>query len=316
MFRKYLYVLTSSVLLWKVHTYSLQGKRVLVTGSSGGIGRGIALELGQKHGCEVLVHYHERSKGAENTVTDILNRGGACAGCVQADFRDPLEIHRMMRQIDEEIWPDGWDILINNAGVVSKLALEDDNDELAVWHECMAVNLHAPRLLSQLALPRMRTRIQERIEIQGSRSSSSSPLPTSNGGVIINISSIHSEKSNEYMGAYAASKAALDSLTRTLALEYAEYGIRVNALAPGVVPVERTQQAFFTTSGESTDAAKSWEAHVPARTLGQVEQVAEAVLPLLTNDWITGAIWQIDGGMMARSNMPPRPRPLIEGGRI
>lgn len=150
----------------------------------------------------------------------------------------------MNRQIDH-VWPDGFDILINNAGIVTKLALEDDDtSDLRIWHECMAVNLHAPRLLGQLALPRIRKR---------------------QGGVIINVSSIHGDKSSEYMGVYAATKAALDSLTRTMALEWAPYNIRVNAIAPGVVPVERTADVFT----ESSEMTKLWKENCPCVSLGE-----------------------------------------------
>jgi glucose 1-dehydrogenase len=262
--------------------YSLLGKRALVTGSSGGIGKGIALELGRQ-GCHVLVHYHQRQQGAESTAQEIQAAGGISSGIIQADFRDTPEIHRLFRELDT-IWPEGLDILINNAGIVTKVALEDEDAELSAWHECMAVNLHAPRLLSHLALPRMKQR---------------------GGGVILNVSSIHGEKSNEYVAAYAASKSALDSLTRSMAMEYAAYNIRVNAIAPGVVPVERTAQVFADPA-----VAQSWADRIPLRRLGAVDQVAAATIPLITNEWVTGAIWQIDGGMMARSNMPDRQRPL------
>ena len=259
--------------------YSLAGKRALVTGSSGGIGKGIALALGEL-GCHVTVHYHERVEGAKDTQQRIQSE---CPGCFQADFREPKEIHRLIGDDVDSVWPDGFDILINNAGVVQKLALEDEDTES--WQACMAVNLHAPRLLSQLSLPRMKRR---------------------GGGVIVNVSSIHGEKSNEYMGAYAASKAALDSLTRTMAVEWAPYNVRVNAIAPGVVPVERTAAAFA-----DPNIVEAWKEKLPLRTLGTVEEVAQATLGLITNEWVTGSVWQIDGGMMARSNMPQRPRPNV-----
>lgn len=258
----------------------LTGKRALVTGSSGGIGKGIALALGQA-GCQILAHYHERQAGADATAQSL---GEACAGIVQADFRVPKDIHTMMEEHVDAIWPDGFDILVNNAGIVTKLALEDDTSNLHAWHECMAINLHAPRLLGQLALSRMQKR---------------------KGGVIVNVSSIHGERSAEYMGTYAATKAALDSLTRTMALEWAPYNVRVNAIAPGVVPVERTAEAF--TDGSPT--TELWKDKLPLRKLGRVQDVADATVAMVTNEWLTGSIWQIDGGMMARGNLPNRPRP-------
>ena len=111
------------------------------------------------------------------------------------------------------------------------------------------------------------------------------------------------------MAAYAASKAALESLTRSMAMEWAAHGVRVNAIAPGVVPVERSRDAFA-----DPEAVENWASRIPLHRLGTVEEIAAACIPLLTNEWITGAVWQIDGGMMARSNMPDRPRPLVPGG--
>lgn len=276
-----------------VAAYSLQGKRVVVTGSSGGIEKGIALALAGQ-GADVLVHYHTRAHGAAQTAHAITHdTPGTVAGVFGCDFRDPAAIQKLFADDLDGIWPDGFDVLVNNAGIVTKMALEDDNDDtLSAWHETLQVNLHAPRLLSHLALPRMRKR-------------ANSGKTTGDGdGVILNVSSIHGENSNEYMGAYAVSKSALDALTRAMALEYATYNIRVNAIAPGVVPVERTAAAFADQA-----VAGPWLERIPLHRLGSVEQVAAACLPLITNEWLTGVIWQIDGGMMARANMPERPRP-------
>jgi glucose 1-dehydrogenase len=285
-----LLLLTAVCYTDSVTAYSLQGKRVVVTGSSGGIGKGIALALAQE-GADVLVHYCTRAEGAAQTARAITHdTPGTVAGVFGCDFRDPAAIQKLFANDLDGIWPEGFDVLVNNAGIVTKMALEDDNDDtLSAWHETLQVNLHAPRLLSHLALPRMRKRANSK---------------TGGGGVILNVSSIHGEKSNEYMGAYAVSKSALDALTRAMALEYAVYNIRVNAIAPGVVPVERTAAAFADKA-----VADPWLKKIPLHRLGTVEQVAAACLPLITNEWLTGVIWQIDGGMMARSNMPERPRP-------
>lgn len=257
---------------------SLTGKRALVSGSSGGIGAAIAKRLAQE-GAHVLVHYHTRRDGAIATKNEI---GGMCSGILQCDFRSPKAITQMMERVDD-VWPEGFDVLINNAGIVTKMASDDDDEDLSAWHETLAVNLHAPLQLSRLAKRRMKN---------------------DDGGVIINVSSIHGERSVEFMTAYAASKAALDSLTRGLALEYAPDKVRVNAIAPGVVPVERTATAFA-----DPNVVNMWLPHLPVDRLGNVESIADATIPLITNDWVTGTVWTIDGGMMARSNMPIRPRP-------
>jgi len=273
-----------------VQAYQLQDKRVLVTGSSGGIGRGLAVELARK-GAHVIIHYNQREAGAFETKQLIhvqqqqqrqQEQAGRCDGIIQCDFRDLSNINEMVRQVDA-IWQDGFDVLINNAGTVSKKALEDDDTSLNQWQDTLNVNLNAPRLLSQLALSRMKPRGE---------------------GVIINVSSIHGERSNEYMAAYAVSKAGLDMLTRAMAIEFAQYKVRVNAIAPGVVVVERTADTFADPAN-----VQPWTDRLLTGTLGTVEQIARATVPLITNDWITGTIWQIDGGMMARNNMPPRERP-------
>ena len=276
-----------------------------MTGSSGGIGRGMAIELARQ-GCQVLVHYNERLEMAnetanflnqlwDNEVDEETGRASipACAGILQCDFRSLSNLQRFQREIDD-IWPEGYDILINNAGIIGKLAMEDDNDMLSHWNEIMAVNLHAPRWLSQSAVSRMKRR---------------SSFGSQGGGTILHVSSIHGEKSNEYMSAYAASKAALDSLTRSMAIEFSSNGIRVNAIAPGIVAVERTIDALSDPKNR-----EPWEERIPLGRIGSVEDVAEAMLPLLTNDWLTGTIWKIDGGISARGNGPTRARPLRRGG--
>lgn len=268
--------------------YSLQGKHALITGSAGGIGKGIALELVEK-GAKVIIHYNVRQKEAQELQEQL---GDSCLGILHCDFRRSETIPAFMDRVLELCTDKAadskdachLDVLVNNAGVVMKIALEDDDESLTAWHEVLAVNLNAPTLLGKLACTHMK---------QSGRD-----------GVIINISSIHGEKSNEYMGAYAASKAGLDSVTRTMAIEFAPFGIRVNAVAPGVVPVERTFQVFRDPANRAP-----WEERLSLGRLGSVEQVAQATSAMIENDWVTGTIWQVDGGMMCRANMPVRPRP-------
>jgi len=281
----------SDTILGAAQAYSFEGKRAVVTGSSGGIGRGIALALARE-GCRVMIHYHVRQSLAEETA-ELIRRdanSSSLAGIVQADFRDNSQIREMMNKIDD-VWPDGYDILVNNAGIVSKQALEDDDDRtLTTWYDTMQVNLHAPRLLSHMSVPRMRKR------------------NSGDGGVILQVSSIHGERSNEYVAPYSASKAALDMLTRSMAMEYAPYGIRSVGVAPGIVAVERTADVFA-----DPDAVKAWTDRMPIPRLGRVEDVADVVVQMIRSEWVTGAVWQVDGGIMARSNLPDRARPTPPG---
>jgi hypothetical protein len=124
------------------------------------------------------------------------------------------------------------------------------------------------------------------------------------GGVIINNTSVHGSRSAEYMTAYAESKAALESLTRGLTCKYAPDDVRVNAKAPRVVPVERMAELF-----SDKDVVDVWMPRIPLGRLGTVEDVAHATLLLVTNEWMTGTVLTVDGGMMARANMPIQPRP-------
>ena len=277
----------------------LSGKTAFVSGSSGGIGKAIAKKFAAA-GADVILHYNLRKDGAvhtrdeiNNAYEDAMNRSseemdgrsipGRCLGIIHADFRNPEEVTSLFHFIVNDLLQDRQlDILINNAGIVTKLAVEDDDDDLTIWHETMAVNLHSPLQLMRLAHGHMKSK----------------------GGVIINNTSIHGSRSVEFMNAYAASKAALDSLTRGLALEYAADRVRVNAIAPGVVPVERTEQVF-----SNKNVVDLWKPHLPVGRLGHVDDVADATLLLATNEWMTGSILTVDGGMMARANMPIRPRP-------
>lgn len=242
---------------------SLRGKTALVTGSSGGIGAGIAQVFAQA-GADVIVHYNSRKDGAISTFKSINgcydlavsnsdggDLPGRCLGIIQADFRDPSAVDQMFDCVQNYILKDNrLDILVNNAGIVTKLALEDDDNTLSSWHETMAVNLHAPLQLMKLAHSHMK----------------STNTKSRKGGVIINNTSIHGSRSVEFMTSYAASKAALDSLTRGLACEFAVDGVRVNGIAPGVVPVERTAAAFA--DPKVTDM---WLPHLPIGRLGTVE---------------------------------------------
>mmetsp|Transcript_11920 Transcript_11920/g.17880 ORF Transcript_11920/g.17880 Transcript_11920/m.17880 type:complete len:304 (-) Transcript_11920:21-932(-) len=263
-------------------SFTFSGKKALVTGSSGGIGAAIAKELAKK-GCRVMVHYNTRYEGAKFTRDTILDEGGICDGMIQCDFRDPSNISHMMKILDKE-WAGEIDILVNNAGVITKGAAEDEDEDFSSWMETMQINLNAPYQLSKLSYERMKNQ--------------------ADGGNIINISSIHGSISCEYMVAYAASKAAMDRMTAGLSSEWARNGVRVNAVAPGIVPVERTQEILSQQASQDT-----WLPHLPVGRMGTAEECAHSVIYLCENEWTSGSILTLDGGMTARINMPFRPKP-------
>lgn len=262
-----------------VHVYEqmflsnlMPSSHFLVVWNSGGIGKGIAIKLAE-HGANIMAHYNSRKEGAVETCKSIRSAGNSCEGILHCDFRSPKAIDDMFSTLDGR-WEGELDILVNNAGIVSKFAMEDENDDLSVWHETMAVNLHAPVQLSRLAHQRMKTK---------------------GDGVIVMNSSIHGTVSVEWMIAYAASKAALDQVTRGLSSEWAADGIRVNSVAPGVVPVERTEAVL-----NSPDSQKLWLPHLPVGRMGSVDDISEAVAYICSAKWMSGSVLTIDGGMTAR----------------
>lgn len=258
----------------------LQGKRVLVTGASGGLGAAMAKAYARS-GARVMVHYFSRRDGAERTLASIHEAGGEGALC-RADLRSEKAIERLMQET-VAAWG-GLDVLMNNAGVVLKARVLDAGAEY--WDDTLSVNLRAPYLLSRLAARQM--------------------IAQGQGGVILHNSSIHARNSVQNFSAYAASKAGLEALAKVQALEWAAHGIRVNCVAPGVVPVERTAEALAA-------AEPQWLPHLPLGRYGEVKDIAELTMFLSSAraGWITGQAFIADGGMSARMDMPRRPAPEL-----
>lgn len=204
----------------------------------------------------------------------------------QSDFTNPANVCDLMEIVDK-VWGGQIDILINNAGIVTKLAADDEDETISSWTQTMQVNLNAPYHLSKLAHDRMKHQ--------------------QDGGCIINVSSIHGSNSVEYMTAYAASKAGLDAMTKGLSNEWAGDGVRVSSVAPGIVPVERTSRNL-----QTRQAQDMWLPHLSVGRMGTVRDVAHAVVYLCESEWTSGSILTIDGGMTARMNMPFRPKPSAQ----
>jgi len=259
----------------------LTNKRILITGASSGIGAGMARVLAGE-GCKLVLHYNQNEAGIQQTLSDVkaLAGEGADVEILRCDFRDLTALNAFF----EQAWSvfDGLDGLVNNAGLVTKAT--SINDPLGKqFLDTLTVNLNAPYQLSTAF--------------------AQACIKASQPGAIVNNTSIHGQATCEWFSAYAASKAGLDAITKVQAAEWGRYGIRVNGLAPGVVPVERTQTFF-----ENPDFQKQWCDRMPLGRFGTTEEMGEATAYLLSDAtlWMTGSILTIDGGLIARGNYPVR----------
>ena len=242
----------------------LSGKTALVTGASRGIGRATALALA-KGGAQVLVHYGRGAAEAEAVVNEIRDAGGR-ADMVSADMAAPDGPHRLAAEV-RRIIGDRLDILVANAGIAKDAAIEDIT--VAEFDALFAVNVRAPFFLVQQLLP-----------ILGKDSS------------IILLSSLAAHASVGTLAAYAATKGAIDTLVKHFAAALGERGIRVNAVAPGVVETDMSSFA-------RTDAGRDFTLSLQAlKRVAQPDDIGDAIAFLASDAarWITGDTLRVDGG--------------------
>jgi 3-oxoacyl-[acyl-carrier protein] reductase len=245
----------------------LAGKVALVTGASKGIGAGIAREFAAA-GASVVVDYASSAADAERVVRDIRARGGD-AIAVRGDVSVPADVEHLFARTVEAYGR--FDILVNNAGVYYIETLDT------------ATPQKIDRQLSVNVAGLIRT-IQEALKHFGP-----------DGGSILNIGSLDSARAVPGMSVYAATKGAVDALTRALAAELGPRGIRVNTLAPGPVETEGIHAAGFMGS----DAEKEMIARTPLGRLGQPEDLARAAVFFASDDaaWVTGERLTASGGL-------------------
>lgn len=238
----------------------------LVTGASRGIGRAIARALAEE-GWPVCVNWLEHREAAES-LTEALRAEGRNAVAYQADVSDRKAVEAMVQAASEALGP--VELLVNNAGIAQQTLFQDTDD--AAWSRMLSVNLTGPRNTSMAVLPHMLSEKR---------------------GCIINVASIWGLRGSSCETAYAASKAGLVGLTRSLALELAPSGIRVNAVAPGCIETDMVQAL-----GRETRAML--EDETPMGRLGLPEEIAKAVCFLASDSasFITGQILTIDGGFI------------------
>jgi 3-oxoacyl-[acyl-carrier protein] reductase len=243
---------------------SLQGKTALVTGASRGIGRASALALA-KAGAQVLVHYASGAAEAQAVVAEIRSAGGR-ANAVQADLGAADGPHALARQV-REVVGDRLDILVANAGVSVGGTIEETTVE--AFDRMVAVNVRAPFFLVQQLLP-----------ILGKGSS------------VVLVSSLAAHASVGALSAYAATKGAIDTLVKHFAAALGERGVRVNAVAPGVVETDMSKFA-------KTDAGRDFTLSIQAlKRVAQPDDIADAVAFLASDAarWVTGDTLRVDGG--------------------
>ncbi|MFI1416013.1 SDR family NAD(P)-dependent oxidoreductase [Streptomyces sp. NPDC020707] len=256
----------------------LGGQVALITGASGGLGRGIALRFAAA-GAAVAVHFRTNAEAADEVVARIADSGGR-AVALRADLTVESECHRVVREAAD--WGGGvLTALVNNAGV--QPVQELPGMTLADWRAVADANVSSVFACTQAAAELMRDASEGSGEAGGRVRS------------ITHIASVEATHPAPHHAHYSASKAAVVMHARSAALEYGPYGIRVNTVSPGLIDREGLAQAW-------PEGVRRWEEAVPTGRLGRPEDVGDACVFLASPmaSWITGHDLVVDGGISAR----------------
>lgn len=244
----------------------LNGKAALVTGSSRGIGRAVALKLASL-GAKVVINYSVSEVAAGEVVAQVRQAGGE-AIAMHADVSNPKEAERLVQATLETFGR--IDILVNNAGITRDgLILRMSEED---WDQVLSINLKGAFLCTKAALR---------------------PMLKQRSGRIINVSSVVGVSGNAGQANYVAAKSGLIGFTKTIAREVGSRGITANAVAPGFIDTEMTRHLSDSIKAEAVK-------QIALGRLGTVEDVAEAVAFLASDAaaYITGHVLSVDGGMV------------------
>lgn len=245
----------------------MEPRRAIVTGSDSGIGRATAVALAEA-GCDVGITWHEDEAGGKETAREVRARGRV-AEVRRLDLLDRASVQSTIGELADALG--GVDVLVNNAGMGASAPFVET--ELEDWDRVLTVDLTGAFLAGQEAARRM--------------------VAAGRGGRIVNVTSVHEHVPLRGSSAYCAAKGGLGLLTKVMALELAEHGITVNAVAPGEIATPMT-------GAEDEDPREISRDMVPAGRPGDAREIAAAIAFLASPEaaYATGASFVIDGGML------------------
>jgi glucose 1-dehydrogenase len=255
------------------------GKVAVITGSSKGIGRAIALAFAKSNTYSGIVVNARKREEAERVAKEVQDIGNSNSIAVIADVSQEADCIRL---IDEIVKYYGRiDVLVNNAGIQQEVPFEDTSIE--VWQKIIAVDLTGPFVCSREAVKHMLNQNPK-------------------GGCIINISSVHQIIPKPHYLPYATSKAGIEMMTKTMALELAHDNIRVNVVAPGAIETDMNQELK-----EDKAELNKVLRRIPLRRIGTPEEIANMVEFLASDkaSYVTGSTFFVDGGMTLYPSFDP-----------
>lgn len=251
----------------------LLGKRALVTAGAQGIGLAISRQLLQA-GCDVFVHYHASADAAHGLVQEAAGLGRQCAN-TRGDLTRTEDCNRVVAEAVDFLG--GLDVLVNNAGsLIGRRAFAEADDDF--WSQTISLNVGSMRKITRAAVPSLVRAAKD-----------------AGGASIVNLSSLAGRKGGHAGSlAYATAKGAVLTFTRALAAELGPQGVRVNALAPGLI-----LGTSFHTTHTTPEAARATIATIPLGRAGTADEVARAAVFLASefDGFITGATLDLNGGV-------------------